>query len=447
MIFEPVAETLAPGERKSLQGERLTSLVRYVRDRVPFYAERLEKAGVGPHEDLSVDDLPKLPVTMKNDLRVNYPFGMLAVPVAELARIHASSGTTGKPTVVAYTAADLELFAQVVARCLAMGGARPGMMLHNAYGYGLFTGGLGVHAGGERLGLTVVPVSAGVTERQLTLISDLKPQVIAATPSYALTLAQAFREHGIGPGGISLEYALLGAEPWTESMRAEIDSALTVRSTNLYGLSEIIGPGVANECIEVREGSHINEDHFLPEVVDPITGEPLADGQEGVLVITTLTKQAMPLLRYWTGDITALRHGRCACGRTLVAMAPVKGRADDMLIVRGVNVYPAQVGEVLSAVPGFAPHFQLVVTREATLDVLEVRVEVTEECFRTIATEVLSDEVIEADHTLRDKRAQAARLLHETIGLNIVVTLVAPGGTPRSQGGKLQRVDDRRHLC
>lgn len=446
MMFDPAAESMRPSERASVQGERLTSLVRYLHEHVPFYRERLEEAGIKPDEDLSVDDLPRMPVTTKDDLRNNYPFGLLAVPTGELARVHASSGTTGKPTVVAYTAADLDLFAQVVARCLAMGGARPHMVLHNAYGYGLFTGGLGVHAGAERLHMAVVPASAGMTERQLTLISDLKPQVIAATPSYALTLAQAFRERGISPDAISLDYALLGAEPWTESMRAEIDSSLAVRSTNLYGLSEIIGPGVASECVEVREGSHVNEDHFFPEVVDPGTGEVLADGQEGVLVITTLTKQALPLLRYRTGDITALSRGTCACGRTLVTMAPVKGRADDMLIVRGVNVYPTQVGDILARVPTFSPHFQLVVTREATLDVLEVRVEVTEEYARSITAGVLSQDVIEADHTLREQRAQAARLLRETIGLGITVTLVAPGGTPRSEGGKLQRVEDRRHV-
>ncbi len=446
MIFDTAAETRDPRDRASLQGDRLTSLITYLGERVPFYARRLEEAGVKPDRRFSVADLPRMPFTMKSDLRDNYPFGLLAVPVTELARVHASSGTTGKPTVVAYTAADLDLFAEVVARCLAMGGARPGMMLQNAYGYGLFTGGLGVHAGAERLGLTVVPVSAGMTERQLTLISDLKPQVIAATPSYALTLAQAFREHGISPGEISLEYALLGAEPWTESMRAEIDRALAVRSVNIYGLSEIIGPGVATECVEARDGSHINEDYFFPEVVDPLTKEVLDDGAEGVLVLTTLTKRGMPLLRYWTGDITCLSRGQCACGRTLVRMAPIKGRADDMLIVRGVNVYPTQIGEILSAVPGFSPHFQLVVTRDGTLDELEARVEVTEDYFRGIASEVLSDEVIEADRTLSLTRAQATRLVHETIGLHVKVTLVAPAATPRSEGGKLNRVEDRRHL-
>lgn len=446
MIFDIAAEAQDPLEREALQSDRLTSLIAYLRERVPFYAKLLADAGVDTGRRYRVSDLPGMPFTMKSDLRDNYPFGLLAVPVAELARVHASSGTTGKPTVVAYTAADLDVFAQVVARCLAMGGARPGMMLHNAYGYGLFTGGLGIHVGAERLGVTVVPVSAGLTERQLTLITDLKPQVIAATPSYALTLAQAFRERGIGPAEISLEYALLGAEPWTEPMRAEVDAALGVRSVNIYGLSEIIGPGVANECEQARDGSHINEDHFFPEIVDPDTREVLGDGAEGVLVLTTLTKRGMPMLRYWTGDITSLSHGRCACGRTLVRMSPIKGRTDDMLIVRGVNVYPTQIGEILSAVPGFSPHFQLVVTREGTLDELEARVEVSEEYFRAIAAEVLSDEVVEADHTLRGKRVEAARLVRETIGLNVTVTLVAPGGTPRSEGGKLRRVEDRRRL-
>ena len=446
MIYDIAAETQDPSERALLQADRLTDLIGYLHEHVPVYAKRLDEAGIEPDRRYSLADLPKMPITMKSDLRENYPFGLLAVPIAELARVHASSGTTGKPTVVAYTASDLDVFAEVVARCMAMAGARPGMMAHNAYGYGLFTGGLGIHAGAERLGMTVVPVSAGMTERQLTLIADLKPQVIAATPSYALTLAQAFREHGISPAEISLEHALLGAEPWTEPMRAEIDRGLGVRSVNIYGLSEIIGPGVAAECWQSRDGSHINEDHFFPEIADPESKEVLDDGSEGVLVLTTLTKRGMPLLRYWTGDITSLSRGRCACGRTLVKMAPIKGRADDMLIVRGVNVYPNQIGEILAAVPGFSPHFQLVVTREGTLDKLEAKVEVTEEYFRGIAAELLSEEVVDADHALRETRARAARLLHETIGLHVNVTLVAPGGTPRSEGGKLKRVEDRRHL-
>jgi phenylacetate-CoA ligase len=341
VIFDPEGESLPREDLRSLQSDRLRALIGYVKERVPLYRERL--ADVEPGDIRSVDDLAQLPFTRKDDLRDTYPFGMLAVPREELVRIHASSGTTGKLTVVGYTAADLDLFARVNARSLAMAGAQPGMVLHNAYGYGLFTGGLGIHYGGERLGMTVVPVSGGLTDRQLMLIEDFLPDVITCTPSYALTLAQAFRERGVSPDELSLRHAVLGAEPWTEAMRSEIDAGLGVRSTNIYGLSEVIGPGVSCECVEERAGSHVNEDQFLPEVVDPETGEPVAEGEDGVLVFTTLTKEALPLVRYWTGDVTSLDSEPCSCGRTLVRMGRIKGRADDMLIIRGVNVYPTQV--------------------------------------------------------------------------------------------------------
>ena len=308
VIFEPDLETLPRERLAENQLERLRLLVARVRERVPLYRERL--AGVEPGDLGSLDDLRLLPLTRKDDLRDAYPLGMLAVPREALARIHASSGTTGKPTVVAYTAADLELFGRVNARALAMAGVEPGMTLHNAYGYGLFTGGLGLHAGGERLGANVVPVSGGMTQRQVTLIEDLRPDAIACTPSYALTLASAFEERDVSPDDLSLRFAVVGAEPWTERMRVEIDTALGVRTTNLYGLSEVIGPGVSCECVEERAGSHVNEDHFLPEIVDPESGEPLPDGEEGVLVLTTLTKEALPLVRYWTGDICSLQNGR-----------------------------------------------------------------------------------------------------------------------------------------
>lgn len=446
MIFEPVVETMDPGERRDLQSERLNELVRYVWDRVPFYRQRLEQAGINPDDKLTVDGLPRLPLTKKTDLRDTYPFGMLAVPRDQVARVHASSGTTGRPIVVAYTVEDLRLFAQVVARSLAMGGAEPGMIHHNAYGYGLFTGGLGVHGGGEHLGMTVVPVSGGMTDRQITLIRDLQPEIITCTPSYALIIARELASHGIAASDISLRFAVLGAEPWTESMRREIDAGLGVRSTNIYGLSEVIGPGVANECVEVREGSHINEDHFLAEIVDRETGEVLDDGEEGVLVLTTLTKKAFPMVRYWTADITSLSRGRCACGRTLVRMAPIKARADDMLIIRGVNVFPTQVGDVLAGIPALSANLQLVATREGELDNLEVRAELTDDTFRSITAEVLSDEVVEADHTLRSLRRQAVSKLRETIGISISVSLVAPGEIPRSETGKLRRVEDHRQL-
>ena len=403
MIFEPEAETLPREQLRELQTKRLRSLLAYVKERVPLYRERL--ADVEPGDVASLDDLRRLPFTRKDDLRDTYPFGMLAVAREELIRIHASSGTTGKLAVVGYTAADLDLFARVNARSLAMAGAEPGMILHNAYGYGLFTGGLGLHAGGERLGMTVVPVGVGMTERQLMLIADFRPDVIACTPSYALTLAQAFRERGIAPDEISLRFALVGGEPWTEGMRGEIDAGLGVRSTNIFGLSEVIGPGVSCECVEAREGSHVNEDHFLPEVLDPESGEPLPDGQEGVLVFTTLTKQALPLVRYWTGDITSLSSQPCACGRTLVRMGSIKGRTDDMLIIRGVNIYPTQVEAALLRLPELTPNYRIIVSRSGTLDEAEVEVEVSDTFLREAGVDGLAEDGTRARPPRTDRTA------------------------------------------
>jgi phenylacetate-CoA ligase len=404
VIYEPELETMPRAELEELQLQRLRVLV----------------------DVDSLDDLRELPFTRKDDLRDEYPLGRLAVPREQVRRLHASSGTTGTPTVVPYTSGDLDVFARVVARCLAAAGAEPGMTLHNAYGYGLFTGGLGFHDGAERLGLAVVPVSGGMTERQLTLISDLEPEVIACTPSYALTLAQAFADRGIPPDRISLRIGMLGAEPWTEGMRREIDALLGVRSVNVYGLSEIVGPGVAGECAEERAGLHVNEDHFLPEVVDPETGEPVEDGEAGVLVFTTLTKEAFPLVRYWTGDITSFDRSPCGCGRTFVRMSAPAGRTDDMLIVRGVNVYPSQVEAILLELPELSPNYRIVVERTGTLDEATVEIE----------TDDPSDEL----------RQRGESLLLQTIGCTIRVRLAAPGTVPRSEGGKLQRVEDRRAL-
>lgn len=431
MIYDPV-ETLARDELGALQASRLRALVDYLVQRVPFYRDAFAAVGVTAADIESVDDVIRLPFTYKSDLRDHYPFGLFAVPRERVERIHASSGTTGKPTVVGYTKSDVELFAQVNCRSLAMGGAEPEMMLHNAYGYGLFTGGLGLHYGAERLGMTVVPVSGGMTARQITLITDFRPDVIACTPSYALTLAQEFHRRDISPDQISLRFAIVGAEPWSEAMRVEIDAGLGVRTTNIYGLSEVIGPGVSCECIETRDGSHINEDHFLPEVVHPETGERVPEGESGVLVFTTLTKQAMPLVRYWTGDIASLSSAPCACGRTLIRMSAIIGRADDMLIIRGVNVYPSQVADVLGRINGLSSHYQLVVSRERTLDDLEIRVE-------------LDEALLEADENeLQRIRASVTVLIKDTIGCTATVSLLAPGALPRSDGGKLSRVVDNR---
>ncbi len=446
MYFDREMETMPRDKLRSLQEERLRSIVAYVYQRVPFYRHRFDEAGLQPSKVRNLDDLAKLPFTYKTDFRENYPLGLLAVPQEQLIRFHASSGTTGKPTVVAYTRNDIEVFAQVNARSLAAAGATPGMILHNAYGYGLFTGGLGLHYGGEKLGMTVIPVSGGATERQITLIQDLRPQVIACTPSYAQTLAEEFRKRNVPPDRISLQYAVLGAEPWTETIRRDVEAGLGVKACNIYGLSEIIGPGVSQECAEAQSGSHIWEDHFLPEIIDPATGDPLPDGAEGELVFTTLTKEAMPVIRYRTGDLTYLTHEPCSCGRTHVRMGPIRGRTDDMLIVRGVNLYPTHIEEILKGFRELAPHYLLVMKREGTLDELELQVEVSPELFQKVGQEVLSEEVLDADQELRALRASIVRRVADTLGIRITVRLRAPGSVPRSEGGKLRRVVDLRKL-
>ena len=447
MIFEPDLECLAPDALRTLQDRRLRELVAFVAARVPFYRDRLTALGVDAADIRSVDDIIRLPITRKSDLRDHYPFGLLAVPRAALRRVHGSSGTTGKPTIVAYTANDLELFERVTARSLAMAGAEPGMMLHNAYGYGLFTGGLGIHGGAERLGMNVVPVSGGMTDRQVTLIEDLRPDVLSCTPSYALTLASALAERGLTAGDISLRFSLHGAEPWTDAMRTHIDLGLGVRSTNIYGLSEIIGPGVSCECVEGRDGSHIMEDHFYPEILDPETGAPLPEGTEGVLVLTTLTKEALPLLRYWTGDITSITREPCRCGRTLARMRMIRGRTDDMLIIRGVNVYPSQIEDVLARLPELSPHFRMVVSRDQHLDHMEVHCEVSAPWATASGFRAQPGGAREAhdahDASLSLCAAVIARL-HETLGISVRVQLLGVGEGPRSDGAKVQRVVDRR---
>ncbi len=431
---------------RKLQSEHLAALAARVYERVDFYRNNFDETGVKPGDISTIQDIVSLPITRKNDLRDHYPFGLFGVERDQISRVHASSGTTGKPTVVGYTRDDVDLFARMNARCLAMAGAEPTMMLHNAYGYGLFTGGLGLHYGAERLGMTVVPVSGGMTERQIMLITDFRPDMISCTPSYGLTLAQEFAERGVAPEDISLSLGILGAEPWTEMMREEVDAGLGLRASNIYGLSEIIGPGVSCECVEERAGSHVNEDHFFPEILDPITVEPVPEGREGVLVLTTLTKQALPLLRYWTGDITSMSSEECSCGRTLRRMALIKGRTDDMLIIRGVNLYPTEVELVLGGSAEVSPHYRLVVSREGTLDELSVETEVTEEVFQRVGGDVLNDEVVGADEFLTGLRGKIQHGLKESLGVTASVVLKAPGTVPRSEGGKLNRVEDRRKL-
>jgi phenylacetate-CoA ligase len=425
-----VAEDIerAPLEQlRELQLTRLRATVARVLDGAAPLRERLLGCGVeGPGDVGSLDDLPQLPFTVKDDLREHYPFGLLAVPRERLVRIHASSGTGGKPTLVGYTAADLDVWATVVARCMAMAGVRPGMLVHNAYGYGLFTGGLGFHQGAERLGATILPVSTGQTQRQIMLLRDLRAEVLCATPSYALNLADSLQAAGVQPSELALEVGLFGAEPWSEAMRGQIERGLGLKARNLYGLSEIIGPGVSAECAENPGGLHVHEDHFLVEVIDPETCEPAAAGEPGELVITTLTKEALPLIRYRTADITTLTREPCPCGRTLVRMGPVLGRRDDMLILRGVNVYPSEIEHVLLGVDGVAPHYQLRIERPAALDEVTVLCE-------------------PSGHGLsrEDLRVRVREALHQRTGIAFAVELVDPGTLPRSEG-KAARIDDLR---
>ncbi len=438
-MFQPDWETMPRERLRALQLSRLQSLLKRLENKVPFYREQFRQLGFNPTDLQRLEDLQRLPFTTKENLRTHYPFGLFAEPMQQVARIHASSGTTGKLTVVGYTAADLQIFGEVCARSLVAAGAKPGMMLHNAYGYGLFTGGLGLHAGAETLGLTVVPVSGGMTDRQIDLLLDFKPQILSCTPSYALTLAEACRHRGIAPEQLQLRYALLGAEPWTNTLREQVEAGLGVVATNIYGLSEIMGPGVAQEAFDEKgTGSYVWEDHFYPEIVDAQTGVLLPDGEPGVLVFTTLTKEALPLLRYKTGDITWLRREHNGA-RTHVKMGPVLGRADDMLIVRGVNLFPSQVEEVLSEFPQLAAHYQLCLTRQHTLDDLDVQVEWLEAVER------------EVGHPQGSGQPAASRLtdrlhkrLKERLGLSIRVVLVTVGQLPRSEGGKTRHVVDLR---
>ena len=438
MIWNPAAETMPRSDLAALQRARLSELVARVCARVPFYREAFDRAGVRPEQIRSLDDLRRLPFTRKSDLRDYYPFGLFAVPLEQAVRVHASSGTTGKPTVVGYTRADIAIWAEVCARCLAASGARPGDVFHNAYGYGLFTGGLGMHYGGELMGLVVVPVSGGNTERQLLLLQDFQPRVIACTPSYMLTLAEAAAARGIDPRRLALRSAVLGAEPWTEAMRSQIERALPVKAMNIYGLSEVIGPGVSNECVEAQRGSHVFEDHFLVEAVNPRSGEPVAPGEVGELVFTTLTKEALPVIRYRTGDLASLDPSPCVCGRTHVRMSLVVGRTDDMLIIRGINVFPSQVESVVVQFAELSPHYQLAVTRERALDSLEVRVEVAPGAAASLGA-------LDGDApALAALRGRIAERLRGVLAISARVTLAAPGSLPRSEGGKLRRVVDER---
>ncbi|MBN2275746.1 MAG: phenylacetate--CoA ligase [Bacteroidales bacterium] len=429
-IWNRHIECMDRDELRRMQSERLRETVERVYFHVPYYRQKMQEKGLSPENIQTIDDLVKLPFTTKNDLRDNYPFGLFAIPMSEIVRLHASSGTTGKPTVVGYSRRDIATWSEVMARTLTSAGATNDDFIHIAYGYGLFTGGLGLHYGGEKIGASVIPVSGGNTKRQLQLMHDFGSTVLACTPSYALFLAEAIEESGLKREGLRLKVGVFGAEPWTENMRKEIEDKLQIKAIDIYGLSEIIGPGVASECL-FQQGLHINEDHFYPEIIDPQTLEVLPPGETGELVFTTITKEGLPLIRYRTRDLTRLHYEKCICGRTLVRMDKCLGRSDDMLIIRGVNLFPSQVESVLLEMSEIKPHYQLIIDRINNLDEVELRVEVDEEFFQDKIGQLMA---------LRQKIQQN---LESSLGLSIKITLVEPKTLERSEG-KAKRVIDRR---
>ncbi len=433
IYWDEEMETLPRVGLESIQLKRLQSLIARVYRTVAPYRAKMDAAGVRPEDIRELGDLRKLPFTTKDDLRENYPFGMFTMGLDDVVRVHASSGTTGKPTVVGYTKRDIDTWANMMARALACAGATRGDMVHNAYGYGLFTGGLGAHYGAEKLGATVIPVSGGNSKRQITIMKDFGSTILMSTPSYALNLAEAMHQMNIDPASLSLRVGIFGAEPWSENMREEVEKKLNLKATDIYGLSEVIGPGVAQECLQSSGGMHIFEDHFLPEIIDPDTGEVLGPGVQGELVFTTLTKEAFPVIRYRTKDITSLHYETCNCGRTLVRMDKVTGRTDDMLIIRGVNVFPSQVEHVLMGIEGVEPHYQIIVEREGTMDTMTVEVEVSDSLF--------TDEI----RGLEQLASRITRDIKDMLGVTCRIKLVNPRAIQRSEG-KAQRVIDRRKI-
>ena len=431
MIWNDEFETLPREAIEALQLKRLQQTVERVNATVPFYKETFRQAGIVPGVIKSLEDLQRLPFTLKQDMRDNYPYGLFAVPLEQIVRIHASSGTTGKPTVVGYTRRDIDTWSELMARSFVAAGAHKGDVIHNAYGYGLFTGGLGAHYGAEKLGASVIPMSGGNSKKQLMIMQDFGSTVLTCTPSYSLFLAEIAAEEGIDIRDLKLRVGIFGAEPWTESIRREIEAKLNIKAIDIYGLSEILGPGVGIECIEAQHGLHIWEDHFIPEIINPDTGEVLPHGEQGELVITTITKEGIPMIRYRTRDITRLIAEPCVCGRTHIRLARMSGRTDDMLIIRGVNIFPSQIESVLVNIEGVEPHYQLLVDREENLDTLEIQVEVNEKTF--------SDEI----KVLQDLTQRIRKEIKDLLGISCKVRLVEPKTIARSEG-KAQRVIDRR---
>lgn len=432
MIWNQTFECMSREDMRACQSRRLMDMVERVYHNVPFYRNKMQELGLHPEDIRGVDDLKRLPFTTKQDLRDNYPFGLFAVPQSEIVRVHASSGTTGKATVVGYTRRDLSTWSEVVARCLMSAGAHKHDIIHIAYGYGLFTGGLGLHYGSEKIGATVIPISGGNTRRQLQIMQDFGSTILACTPSYSLFLAEALEEAGITRDQYKLRVGIFGAEPWTENMRRQIENKWKIKAMDIFGLSEVIGPGVSCEC-EYQDGLHVQEDHFIPEIIDPVTLEVLPQGAEGELVFTTVTKEGLPLIRYRTRDLTTLEYAPCKCGRTLVRMRKCTGRSDDMLIIRGVNLFPSQIESVLLEMAETRPHYLLIVDRVNNLDTLDLQVEVDQQFFQ--------DKISELQKLTRKIQGN----IESTIGLSVNVKLVEPKTIERSEGKARRVIDNRKY--
>ncbi|HLR67962.1 MAG TPA: phenylacetate--CoA ligase PaaK [Virgibacillus sp.] len=436
MIFNEKLETLERSQMEELQLNQLQKTVERAYNHVAFYKDKFDELGITPKDIQSLEDVRKLPFTIKKDLRANYPYGLFASPMEDIIRLHASSGTSGKPTVVGYTRNDIDNWGEIVARSITAAGGGKGDIMHNAYGYGLFTGGLGLHTGGEKLGIATVPVSGGNTHRQIMLIEDFQPRVICSTPTYALHIAEVMEEQGKDPRETSLKYGIFGSEPWSEEMRKTLEDTFDIKAVDIYGLSEVVGPGVAIECHEEQNGLHIQEDHFFVEVIDPDTLEPLPDGEEGELVFTSLTKEALPVIRYRTGDLASITREKCKCGRTTVRMSRIKGRLDDMIIVRGVNVFPSEMERSLLQVSDLAPHYQVYLKRNGTMDTVELHVELTEDYYLECSQDL--------GHNNVDKlKKQIKTLIKEECLVSIDVNIKAPKSIPRSEGKAVRVVDER----
>lgn len=430
MIWNPEKECMSPEEKEELQLKRLKEVVKKAYENVPYYKELFDDAGITPEDIQTLKDIEKIPFTTKTEMRKTYPFGLFAVPEDKIVEIHSTSGTTGKPTVSGYTDKDLDIWGEIIARALTMAGATKKDRIQNSYGYGLFTGGLGIHHGAKKLGATLIPMSAGNTKRQLEIMKDFESTVLTCTPSYAAYLAEALEKEGLTGDDISLKAGIFGAEMWTEELRENIEKSLKISATNIYGLTEIMGPGVAHECQE-KNGLHIQDDHFYPEIINPETCETLDYGEKGELVLTTLTREGMPILRFRTKDITTLRKEKCACGRTTVRMDRITGRSDDMMKIRGVIVFPSQIEKALLSIDGILPQYQIIATRPKTLDELEIQVEVSESLF--------SDEVKQMENI----QQKIAKTIQDAIGLRVTVTIVQPGTIPRSEGKAIRVIDKR----